>query len=86
MSEKPALKESWSTDLSPTTHLLRRGDRVQPSCDDRGAGEVYPGWWRTRWPGGCYTGYYPATFPDPYLTLIWPQGPTYGRMKAIPEV
>ena len=39
------------------------------------------GSWEGGWVG--YTGYYPVPSQDPYLTIIQPQDPTHGRMKAI---
>ena len=83
MSEKRRLKESCSTDMSPTTILYSvYGTRfMQP---------VYWGWggvpgvgWEAGWPGGCYTGYPGPAIPDPIFNIYLRLGPTHGRMKAI---
>ena len=61
MSEKWTDKETWSTDLSPTTIFLWPALPVQQLYGGRrhvGGAGVYPGWWGS---GvgleGCYTGY-----------------------------
>ena len=38
------------------------------------------------WAGRGYTGYYPATVPDPIFIIFSLRDPTYGQMKAILEV
>ena len=48
---------------------------------------VYPGWGSRVGTGGVYQGgLYRVPTQDPYLSLIWPQDPTYGQMKLIYEV
>ena len=79
-------KESWSTDLSPTTlfswpHCLDVGPGVQPV-----SGGVYPGWWMVGtgvggWEG--YTGTPPVHSQDTIFSIYLRLRPTYGQMKAI---
>ena len=48
--------------------------------------EVYPGCGMRVGTGEGYTGYYPVTLQDPYLTYFQGSGPTYGQMKAISSI
>ena len=57
-------------------------DPVQPSCDDRGAGGVYPGCGMRVGREGAIPGTHPALLQGPILVIFQPQGPTYGQMKG----
>ena len=82
MSEKWTYKESWSTDLSPTTHLLPAA-RPSGPVTVRWVGEVYPGWGRTGWvPGGAIPGTTQAPSQGPIFSIFQVIDPTHGQMKA----
>ena len=69
MSEKLALKESWSTDMSPTAHCWA----LQSACTRVAVvrwGGVYPGWvWDRVGAGGGYTGTQPGQSQDPIFSI-----------------
>ena len=73
--------------MSPTA-LYRSLYRTADVHDaDRVAGRGVPGVWEMRggWvgTGEGYTGTQALPVPDRLYTVIQPQGPTYGQMKAI---
>ena len=73
MSEKWTDKESWSTDLSPTTIFSPGTDRCTAvPCREVPLGEagVYPGWWGAGWvPGGVIPGTQPDQSQDPIFSI-----------------
>ena len=69
--EKWHYKESWSTDLSPTTILLSRTDPLTSSVDGAGGEGVYPGWWDEGWLGGVLYRVLPAYPPGTHISVIF---------------
>ena len=82
MSENMGLEVSWSTDLSPTATFSCMSEPARRTGSRSGGGGVYPGWWGSEGPGGCYTGTHPYTLPGPIFNLFPGYVPTHGQMKA----
>ena len=72
MSEIWALKESYSTDMSPTTLFTQRDCHAGVQRVASRGGRVYPGWWDRVGTGGVLPAYYPVPSQDPYL--VYSQG------------
>ena len=75
-------KESWSTDMSPTT-LFTLWDTARAAYGMYGVGEGVPGVVRDGvGPGGAIPVPCPGTLQDPYLVIFQRLSPTHGQMKA----
>ena len=87
MSEIRTYKETWPTDMSPTTILVSRDGPVRQRYSAEaacGVGGGVPGVGDT---GVAGRGTIPGTQPDrpryPYLVIFKAKEPTHGQMKAI---
>ena len=86
MSEKRALKESWSTDLSPQHYLVQgpgSAAAVTYGPCSGGQGGGVPGVWD--WVGTWRVLYWvlPSTLLGPIFSIFLRLRPTQGQMKAI---
>ena len=70
MSEKWTNKESWSTDMSPTTIFSRCSTASHATDVQHGWEGGVPGVWDDGWVGGVLYRYPPQPLQDPDLVII----------------
>ena len=63
-------KESWPTDLSPTTIFLRRTGPAEQLTVRAWGGRGVPGVWDRVGGSGGYTGTHPDPLTDPYSVIF----------------